>query len=203
MPARPMLKSVDIFNEIIDSLNQYVSHSPSNEFAKAGVFAHVEGLATELKELDVALGFAAFGSIACAKGNVPEMHRNHKLSIKYRADALMFVNYAKSLQRCGNYQDSLSYAKVAYDVVQDEVNALDVLGFLVYVTDLAKEINMFLRYSTEWEKLTGKRHALYEDYLESLKEAEVLSDFCTTVSEPSLSAVWDTAEEDQAWAHLQ
>ena len=196
----PAEANLAIFNEIIDALNVLTRERALDPFTKARKIRELEARAQELKDIDLALGFSAQGSIECIKGNIPEMHKNHKISLQYSMNPALLINYATSLLNSGDLFAALSYGKVASDVVPDDLQAID---FMIHTAYHAEKTDIFLQYSTKWEALQKEAHPQYQEYVESLRELAEVSDLCLQASEHALAEIWDTPAEDEAWAHLQ
>lgn len=196
----PREASLEIYNEIIDRVNSLMDDDSVDQFTKARIIKELEANAQDLKDLDIGKGFSAMGSIACAKGDIQGMHNNHKQSLKYRTDEVTLFNYAASLAKCGEPDDALSYGKVAYDLNPKDIEVID---FMVSTSDKAKDNKTFLRFSSAFEKIKGEPHPRYLEYVNSLHDLKNVSQLCMDISQSSLAEIWDTPEEDEAWAHLQ
>ncbi|NDV27274.1 hypothetical protein [Desulfovibrio sp. JC010] len=189
-----------IFNEIIGSLNDLMNNNEIDEISRARLLRSLIDKAADLKRIDIAKGLSAMGSIASVQNDIKAMHRYHKMSLQHKTDSLLLFNYATSMAVCGDSEDALSYAKVACDL---EPSNPEMLDFIIGLACEVGETKTFLRYASEWEKLKEKPHELYTKYLAAVNEINELSDFCLVSSESSLAEVWDSPEEDEAWAHLQ
>lgn len=189
-----------LFSEIIEELNRLVENETVDEFSRARLLTELEQKAQRLRAMDQAYGFSALGSIACMRGELEKMHRYHKMSLELCRDMLMFHNYASSLLHCGELQDAYAYGKVAYDLQQDHQGNI---AFLVHLALQMRDEQLFLRYAAAWERLVGYPHPEYVSYLESLKDGRSMTVNCMRGSESSLGKIWNTPEEDEAWAHLQ
>ena len=196
----PAEANLAIFNEIIDALNVLTRERALDPFTKARKIRELEARAQELKDIDLALGFSAQGSIECMKGNIPEMHKSHKISLQYNMNPTLLKNYATSLLKSGDLFAAMSYAKVASDVTPGDPAIID---FMVRTAYRAEETDIFLQYAAKWEALQKEAHPQYREYVESLRELDEVSDLCLHASEHALAEIWDTPAEDEAWAHLQ
>ncbi|TIH20050.1 hypothetical protein D0S45_01545 [Marinifilum sp. JC120] len=198
--STPLPAGEIIFNEIIGSLNDLVDDIEIDEISRARQVRDLTEKAIGLKRIDIAMGLSALGSIACVQNDIKAMHRYHKMSLQHKTDSLLLFNYAASMAVCGDSEDALSYAKVACDL---EPSNLTMLGFIIELAAETGETKTFLRYAAAWEKLKEEPHELYTKYLAEVQELNELSDFCMISSESALAEVWDSPEEDEAWAHLQ
>lgn len=62
--------------------------------------------------------------------------------------------------------------------------------------------DQFSCFALAYELLARKKHSCWAAYEAELAESKELTGFCMRASESALSEVWDTPEEDAAWAHL-
>lgn len=196
----PLSSSLVLYNEAMDELNKLVSSLITNQLEKEKILRKIEVKAREIKKTDLAQGFSVLGSIAGVRNNVKDMHRLYKTALQYSKDSFLFINYATSLARCDLFDDAFAYAKVSHDLDPTDLVAIELL---IKLSSDIKDTKSFLRYASAWEKLTGKPHELYEQYLVYIKEFNEIDKLCMTTSEASLAEIWNSAEEDEAWAHLQ
>lgn len=189
-----------MYNEIMDTLNELIESKETNEIKREKILRRVEKKAKEIKNYNLALSFSALGSIASMRKNIKEMHRYHKAALQEKTDADFLFNYATSLAECGLFEDAQAYAKVSYDLTPDRPVVID---FLIKLSTNLDDTKSLLRYATAWEKLTDTPHELYEQYLRHIQEQNEIADFCMLTTESSLAEIWNNAEEDEAWAHLQ
>ncbi len=62
--------------------------------------------------------------------------------------------------------------------------------------------DQFSCFAHAYELLSRKKHSFWAAYEANIAESKELTEFCMGASESALSEVWDTPEEDAAWAHL-
>lgn len=200
MPV-PVSAHAALFQEIIQTLNKQICSKDRNSLARQRVLKNLEPKASALLEMNRPYGLSALGAIACAKGDIQAMHRNHRESIVIGGkDETLYFNYANSLEICGFPKEAYAYAKVAYDEMGDRQE--DLLGVLINVCgQLGWDAEIEL-YAAAWERLTKKPHKTYLRHQEEIEEAKQITRLCMEGALSGLSSILNDPEEDEAWAHL-
>jgi hypothetical protein len=178
---------------IIDELRIRYHEGPLSEFE----IAKYRSMAQTLKTVDPAKYLCAQGMLACFSGKFDEMRDFHQRSIRISEDnALYIFNYACSLRAAGFVNEALPLALDA--VRRDDMN-LRYLNTAIWIASVAGSTSLEELLS-RWEKLNrGEKHAVQVEQ----EEHREVTRFCLETSGPSLAQIWDTPEEDAAWAHLQ
>lgn len=197
MQGQPAVSGIEEFNQLIDDLNKFVAGPPADEFSRARVLAEFAIRAQRLKEANKGFGFSALGSIACAKGDEEGMHRYHRRAIEFFPDAVTYSNYAGSLAVRGHYTAALDYALKAFETAPADVYTL---RLLIKITDKLDMEDDFQRFVAMYRSVEGED----PEYVRFREENDDISltAMCMTAAETSLSKIWDTPEEDAAWADL-
>lgn len=197
MTPSPALAWPVLFHELIRDLSLFVADIHKPPFERAKLLKEFKARVDELKSYDIVTGYTAAGSVACAMGDIAEMDRLHKISIQHQKNYLTCGNYAGSLYIVGRLDEAFSYAMMAIDDDPLSYFTLDLLTRICYEAGMNEE---FETWANRYQQITGKPHDLAGRSGED--KSLMLSAVCTKASEDALARIWNSPEEDAAWANL-
>lgn len=116
--------------------------------------------AEKLKDADPAAAFTALGIIAGLQGDIPNMRNHHTKAIAYSRDQNTLYNYAVSLSLTDFLEESVVYAKEAFEIASLPEMKYQALNLLIELYHLLEKEEEFIDYAYKWESVHGKPHRL-------------------------------------------
>lgn len=157
--------------ELIDELNEALDHErPLSEFE---IRRYIQE-ASSLIDADPAEAFTLLGILAGIEQNEEQMHHYHGLAIKHSVeDPYHVFNYAVSIGRLGRLEESLSWARKAYERAVDRTVKMSALDFMIQACLLLGKDEQFIDYAYEWELIEGEPHKLMSEEEGDAQEVEI------------------------------
>ncbi|MBI9080860.1 MAG: hypothetical protein JEY79_14115 [Pseudodesulfovibrio sp.] len=172
------LAFIKIFNEIIESLNTILEND-MNEMDKARVMRKINSDAKMLMSMNKAYGLSLLGSIAGANGDIPKMHKNHQVSLKFNSDIVLSKNYAVSMRVCGLLKESYDYTKQLLSKNQDDPTLVNLLATLSF--DMGDE-KRYREHAEQYYIMTQEKHPNWADFQKEMNEIKELNKFCSSAT---------------------
>jgi hypothetical protein len=159
-----------IGSRLVDEITAIAFERDLSEFE----FKRFEREAKKLAKSDESTSFVVRGMLACLRDDETECRRLHKLSIKLSSGHLFIVNavnYAVSLGWIGYHEESLQWAKRAFELDPAYHDSLHMI--LINAINL-NDISLVREYAEIHERLFNEPHEEALAYLEDHDDMETL-----------------------------
>lgn len=144
------------FTQLVQEINQLLKLEDHGSISDL-TFRRLENEAKKLVEASPGESFSIRGMISCLKGNIDEMHRYHRLSLKYEESDIYYTNYSASLENLGFLDEAYEYALKAYHA---NIGSAHMLSNVLELANLTGKENEFQEYAEAYKRLTGEEHSL-------------------------------------------